>query len=49
VTNVQCNLPPNVGVKQFKKEHAEEFKACEKEFIARFRAKPSHWTTYQNE
>jgi hypothetical protein len=46
---MRCNLSPNIGVKQFKKEPAEEFQAYENAFMARFRDKSSCWTTYQNE
>ena len=49
VANVRHNLSPNVGGEQFKKERAEEFQAHENAFMARFRAKSSHWTAYQNE
>jgi hypothetical protein len=49
VANVRCNLSTNIGVKQFKKERAEEFQAYENAFMARFRAKSSRWTAYQNE
>jgi methyltransferase-like protein len=47
-TNAKCNLPPNVGVKQFQKKRAEELKTCENNLMARFKAKSSCWITYTN-
>ena len=49
VTNAKCNLPPNIGVEQFKRERSEECKAHENNLMARFKAKSSRWTIYTNE
>ena len=46
--NVKCNLPPNTGVKQLKKERAEEHKARVDNLMARFKAKSSRWTTHNS-
>ncbi len=45
--SAKCNLPPNTGVEQLKKEHAEELKA-HVDTHCKIQAKSSCWTTDNN-
>jgi hypothetical protein len=47
--NAKCNLPPNIGVEQLKKERAGEFKTNFANLLARFKAKFSCWTVRNRE
>ena len=47
--NAKCNLPPNTGVEQIKKERASKFKTNIANLLDRFKAKSCRWTARNRE